>query len=226
MRVWLSLLLCVTLRALGAQGTVVGTLHDSLHLAEGRRPIANAMVTLVELDRVARTDANGRFTFDRVPVGRHTLRFWSPALDVVGLSALTTAIEVTDGTLATAELATPSRATFAQLVCGAPLDPDDGILLGSVIDAVSGEPVANAVVRARWQETLIGRRNLTSRTRVEERRTDAGGDFAICGVPASDSFDVQAVLGARRTSAIIHALDEPLGRLDLRLTPDAGRRAR
>ena len=36
-------------------------------------PVAGAQVTLVEISRSARTTADGRFVFEGVPAGRHTL---------------------------------------------------------------------------------------------------------------------------------------------------------
>ena len=54
----------------GAQGSIAGTMYDSLST---HAPLANATVVLVERSRYATTDSRGRFQIDSVPDGHYTL---------------------------------------------------------------------------------------------------------------------------------------------------------
>jgi hypothetical protein len=59
--------------ALPAQTPGLPAVRGVLIDAHTNAPVTGAQVTLVELARSARTDADGRFLFERVPAGKHTL---------------------------------------------------------------------------------------------------------------------------------------------------------
>jgi len=76
-------------------GSIAGTVT-----AAGAGPVANARVTLVQLNRSARTTADGRYSFSSVPPGEYLLSFESPRFGsavhevTVAASALTLDVEL------------------------------------------------------------------------------------------------------------------------------------
>lgn len=69
--IWMVLAFAAPLGAQAVPRTVSGTVHDSLG-----RPLENAVIVLnpMQAMRAARSDAGGRFRFDRVDPGRYTMR--------------------------------------------------------------------------------------------------------------------------------------------------------
>lgn len=199
-----------------AQGTIRGVLADSLISG---RPVEGAEVVLLGAGRKATTDANGRFDFDDVRAGRHTVAFWAPWLDSLALPPLQREVEVAARGSAIVQLATPSAATYQRAVCGTVLQADQGVMLGEVRDT-SGFPAAGVGVNARWTETRIGVGEL-SRTLVASADTSDGiGMYALCGVPVGSEVALRAIGPGRALSGeIIIAVSAPVIRRDLAIAP-------
>lgn len=97
-----------------AQGSISGTVHDSLG---GHRALKGATVVLVERATFAATDSAGHFHMDDVPPGHYSLGLMHPVLDSFDLVPPLVAVEVADGRSTDVTLATPSAASAYQLGC-------------------------------------------------------------------------------------------------------------
>jgi hypothetical protein len=156
-----------------------GVVFDSLR----RQPIRNAFVSMSGSDQVLTTDARGRFQFDSVLPGAHSITAQHPLLDSIGLSGLSTHTTVTDGR-DEVSLSVPSFATLWGVACGRGRPPSDsGIVFGTIRDASHGAPVANVKVELSWSDLVIDKKHhvVQRRWRVETRSNSAGG-YAVCGV--------------------------------------------
>jgi hypothetical protein len=163
----------------GAQGSIAGTVYDSLRT---HAPLANAIVVLVERDRYATTDARGHFQIDSVPDGRYTLGFMHAILDSLDMEGPMVPVEVTGGHRLDVMLFAPSAATVYARMCPG-RDPGTAAVIGRVRDADSGAPLADATVSTDWIEyTISGGRPASHPLRVASRTT-GGGLYMLCGVP-------------------------------------------
>ena len=208
--------------ALGAQGTIRGTLFDSLRTS---RPVPGAVVVLLGVNRRATTDQRGRFEFTDVPEGAIKVAFWAPWLDSLALPALEVATTARAGTSTDVRLGSPSRASYQRAVCGATFGATDGILLGEV-RGVDGRALPGVAVGARWHETLIGLGQVERRQRASLDTTNASGFYALCGVPTDADFALVAGSDSVATGEIVLGLDgTPAMRRDLIAGPwsDVGR---
>ena len=175
----------------GAQGSVAGTVYDSLRTGA---PLADATVVLIERSRYATTDARGRFRMDSVPDGHYTIGFMHPVLDSLDLQSPVVAIDVSGGRPTLVALATPGPAAAYARICPGVHDPGTGVIIGSVRDADDGSALAEAVVSTEWTEfTFTGGRSAGHRTRAVTR-SRRGGGYVLCGAPADVRLDVYTEL--------------------------------
>jgi hypothetical protein len=174
---------------LAAQGTVRGTLIDSLRSGG---PVEGAPIVLVGANRRTMTERGGRFEFTDLPAGQYTVAYWAPWLDSLGLPALQRQVDLRGSGVAFIALATPSRATVQRAVCGDLLSDQQGILIGEVRDA-DGNPGAGIGVFARWQETVIQGREVAQGTMAAADTATAAGSYVLCGVPLDAEFTLRAV---------------------------------
>ncbi|MBI3568556.1 MAG: carboxypeptidase regulatory-like domain-containing protein [Gemmatimonadetes bacterium] len=195
-----------------AQGTIVGTVYDSL---SAQSPLAGATVVLVERSKYATTDARGRFQFDSVPNGHYTLGFMHPLLDALDLQAPVVPVDV-GGTRVNVRLSTPSAATAYSMMCPGAHEPATGVVIGRVRDVDDGSPVNGAAARTSWTEyTLVGGRTQGHPVGVETH-TKADGAYLLCGVPTDLALDVYADAGGFIAGPVpLAAHDQLLRRVDL-----------
>lgn len=175
---------------LGAQGTITGTLFDSLRT---RAPIADAEVVVVGANRKTRTDERGRFSIADVPAGRYTVGYWAPWLDSLSLPPMQKEVQVGDGDRPVQlSLATPSPATYQRAACGTVLADDQGVLVGEIRgpDLV---PLPGIGVSARWSETRIGIGQLERLQVASVDSSNAAGLYAVCGVPTETEVSLRAI---------------------------------
>jgi hypothetical protein len=179
-------------RSVGAQPGKVrvrGVVFDSLR----REPIRNAFVSMAGTEQVATTDSRGRFHFDSVLPGVHSVTAQHPLLDSIGLSGLSTHATVTDGH-DEVSLAVPSFPTLWGVACGGGRVPkDSGIVYGTIRDASSGTPAANVKVELSWSDLLLDNKRhvVQRRWRIETRSNSVGG-YAVCGVAPDLGIQVHA----------------------------------
>src|SRR6266566_6112689 len=145
----LGLLLAAPVRAQSPAppGVLRGIVYDSLIT---RAPLEGAEVWIESTNRMARSDAGGRFTLDALSPGRYVLTFYHPILDSAGISLPPVTADVGSGETTNVALATPSPAKAHHLLC--PQDPvrQTGTLVGVVHDAADGKLIPTATVSAHW----------------------------------------------------------------------------
>lgn len=198
---------------------VEGTAYDSL----GKRPLSGAFVAIPAIGRVATTDDKGRFRIDSVPEGMHEIQAQHAAFDSLGLSGLSARIEVRRGT-PKVMLAVPSFATLWRAACGAaPAPKDSALVYGSVRDARTQSPTAQARVDVSWIDLIGGGKSLTN---IGQRRwsftvsSDERGEYALCGVPPGVPITLSAALdSALATSLELEPSLSRVRRHDVLLAP-------
>lgn len=198
---------------------VEGTAYDSL----GKRPLSGAFVAIPAIGRVATTDDKGRFRIDSVPEGTHEIQAQHAAFDSLGLSGVSARIEVKRGTPKVV-LAVPSFATLWRAACGAaPAPKDSSLVYGSVRDARTQAPTAQARVDVSWIDLIGGGKSLTN---IGQRRwnftvtSDERGEYALCGVPPGVPITLSAALdSALATSLELEPTLSRVRRHDVLLAP-------
>jgi hypothetical protein len=171
----------------GAQGSIAGTVYDSLST---HAPLANATVVLVERSRYATTDAHGRFRIDSVPDGHYTIGFMHAVLDSLDLEAPVVPVDVAGGRAAAVALYTPSPSAVYERICSVARDVDTGILIGRVRDVDDASPLSDANVHTLWTEFFLAAGRSSGHRVRAAARTDAKGAFLLCGVPTEVPLDV------------------------------------
>lgn len=209
---------------------VTGVVLDSLG---GGAPLAGAEVRVRGTARVAVTDSAGRFRFDSVPAGRRGVTLAMPGLDSLGIGVAPRWVDVQDGDSLHVVLATPSPVALRAAACGgdsARAATAPGILLlGTVRDARTGAPRADATVRAEWITLDRAGRLADARTEWREVRTDEQGAYALCDVPLRDAARValSARAGGAGTGAVwLPPEVRPPYVVGLTVADDAGRESR
>lgn len=192
-------------------GTVVGVVTDSTV----DRPLVDALVQISLIaDPVvgfsARTDSLGAYHIDSVPPGRYAIGFFHPRTDSLSLREQILALDVADSVVTHADLGLPSPSTVYAAVCGGAVG--EGLLLGTIRDADSGEPVADGTVTATWSELVLDQRGLRNQRRIVNVRSDSAGRYFMCKLSADKPITVQAATGASS------AADES-GEVELALEP-------
>jgi hypothetical protein len=169
-------------------GVLRGIVFDSLR----GKPLANAFVTITGQSRASATDSRGRFQFDSVAPGVHTVTAQHPVLDSIGLSGLAARATVESGSREV-QLAVPSFETLWRSSCPGRVPRDSGIVFGSVRNALTGAPAADVAIKLSWADLILDRkRTVVQRQWHVETRTNARGGYAVCGVPQRLGLSVRA----------------------------------
>jgi hypothetical protein len=167
-----------------------GMITDSLT----HDPIARAVVALGGTGQVDTTDASGQFSFPRVLQGRYVVETRTPSLDSVNTVDQRSVLFADTST--SISIPVPNASMITSSVCGPrPLDSGRGILFGSV--GVSRDTTRRSGTRvwATWSAEAAKAPNDSAngaRTHTLETRTDARGDFRMCGIPVDVAFTLRA----------------------------------
>ncbi|MBA3853195.1 MAG: hypothetical protein C0503_02205 [Gemmatimonas sp.] len=198
---------------LQAQARIDGVLIDS---TRSLAPLANAEVVLMADGRRATTDGRGRFTFSDVPAGVQRVAYAALWMDSVGVPVVVREVAVPANGRVRVALSTTARSTLERQACGTSLEPDIGLLVGEVRDALGGLPAAAVVVEARWTERRLGRGLNEVHAVATVDTTDDSGRYALCGVPPNVGVTVSASHpDGRVVSPLLVTMDSHLGALDL-----------
>jgi hypothetical protein len=174
-------------------GVIRGVVYDSL----AQHPLAGARVWTAA-GTSAMTDSTGRFLLVGVPVQAEPTVVLAehPVADSVGLSTLVATVQVTARDTSDATIAIPSYATLHAAACAGleEAGEEDGILFGTIRDAATGAPSANAVAELRWRSFRSrGAKVLPEVTQVGVDATaDGSGTYYACGLPASSAVQLRA----------------------------------
>ena len=180
-----------------------GVVFDSLR----GKPLGNASVSIAGGRYTRNTDPSGRFEFDSVPPGTFIITARHALLDSIGLPGLSAKAVVTeDGGDIT--LGVPSFASMWRVACGDRRPPrDSGIVYGTIRDAESSRPIANASVEVSWSDFVLQQQKIRERRWQIDTKSNSAGGYAICGVP----IDIATRLHTRGESAESGVLDLPVG---------------
>ena len=215
----LALLVCIAVPARAqsaATGRLDGRVIDSAHV----HPLVGARVVAVRVDSLATTrgdavtDSAGRYHIDGLPQGRYAVGFDSPLLDSLEIDVPPRWAMVVAGQPATIDLALPPAATLRAAHCpGVTLPSQTGVLLGHVVDAVSGNPLPGAVVALGWQELDVDRATLRPvfRERAASVTTDERGWYRACGIPTGAWLSLQLQHDGRAGPVLRTQVDDTLG---------------
>ncbi len=176
--------------------SIAGTVFDSVAGA----PAAGVTVTLEGTALVATTGADGRFSLVGVPAGAYAIGLSTPAFDSLGLVVPSPFLDVPASGTMRVRLALPSLRTRAARLCRTPVDlAREGIVVVTVRDAASGEPLRAAPIRATWRAVESRGSTLTEVQRDLEAVLDDAGRATLCALPGATLVQVEsaAETGAR-----------------------------
>jgi Carboxypeptidase regulatory-like domain len=197
-------------------GRIEGIITDSVHA----RPLTGAHVVAIGMDaqaevrREAVSDSAGRYRIDSLPSGRYVVGYESALLDSLEVTLSPREANLTDGQVATLDLALPSAAKLRSAVClGASLPPETGVIIGHVVDAESESPLAGVTIAMEWRDLGVDRKTLRpiNRQRSDSVVTDRDGWYRMCGV-ATGAWVSMQIQQDKRTGAVLRTrVDDTLG---------------
>jgi hypothetical protein len=184
-------------------GALIGVVDDSLR---GGRLIG-ATVTVMGTDRKGVTDLDGIFRIDSIVPGSYQMAVSHPLLDTLNLKVISSPFIVRAGVRDQVAAHTPTFEEVRAKSCTIRGVGGTSVLIGKVMQADSDEPAVNATVSLVFKD-------LTQKDAVERVRTGRvglNGMFAICGLPATISGNLQASLGGVTTADLpLKMTDESL----------------
>jgi hypothetical protein len=187
--------------------SISGRVFDSLTA----QPLAGAHVHLKEPQRDMFADDSGRFRFDSVGAGVHTVTADYPRFDASSLFVLEATGNVTAAASANLEMSVPSFSTLWRRACAAEPAPgsDAAIVFGRVIDVAGVAPDTAATVRA------------TMASGPRDAHADTAGNYVACGAAAGGVVSLRATRGSLATPPIAAHVGLPrVARRDLSLAAD------
>ena len=194
---------------------VHGVAYDSIR----REPLRDAFVSLLGVQsgnaRNTTTDSHGRFEFDSVAPGDYTFAIQHAALDSLGLTGVSRKATVgNEGE--EIRLGVPSFATLWRVECGGLRVPkDSGFVFGTIRDAGTLLPVANAHVEITWMELEARNGRVQGRLWHADGFGDDKGNYAVCDVPTWEELFIRAAGPPPRGDSVASG--------DIELPPRVGR---
>ncbi len=193
--------------------TVRGVVFDSL----ANEPLAGAFVVANAAGASVATDSLGQF----VLVSSETvtqLTAYHPALDAMGLGAISARRPARTDRWHSALVATPSLNTLWPKVCGSgkPDPQRTGIITGTARLADNSTRVSGARVMVQWESVFSDARSI----RDLDVMTDSVGEYVVCGVEEFAEPRMVALSDQAQSGAIaLPSQVRPLRRVDLILSP-------
>jgi len=196
----LTLLGFVTPGVLAQQSATVAV-NDVAYDSLRNTPLAGAFVSLGT--RSVTTDSLGRFRFDSVAPGIYMISMQHEVLDSIGITGRSLRATVTEG-MAELVLAVPSYHSIWRAACGAATSASDsGFVYGTVRDARTLRPVANATVEVTWVDLDVSQQSGVKQRRWRNQtQTDATGTYGVCSVPADNAVRIHALTDSTASSVI------------------------
>jgi hypothetical protein len=196
---------------LAAQPAQVGRIQGTIKETTRPRGVQGASVVVARLDPDpplafdAKPDAQGRYHFDSLPVGRYMIQLTHEALDSLELSLPSSEVFISAGQTTEVPFSLPTSLALRDAVCrGLTLSKETGAVTGHVLDADTDQPLANADVAISWTDLAFDRKTL--RTNAEQHdnqvRTGPRGEYRICNVPIGSWVLIQLQYGGRAGNAV------------------------
>lgn len=180
-----------------AFGALEGVVVDSLR--GGFLP--GAALRIQGTSRFAFTDSLGLYRIDSIEAGAHAVELFHEVLDTLGVRVRTPPVEFVPGVTISLDLGIPSPRTIIRSKCPAAA-ADSGAVFGVVLDADREEPMADVEVSLAWTQLSVSREGIGYQQRRRSARTDSGGRFKLCHLPADMSADISAARGSDSTSPV------------------------
>lgn len=177
----------------GPTGSIAGVVWDSTR----GRPLRGAEVTFSGGGNTTVTDSAGRFVLEGPAEGVVELTFHHPRLDSLPMAPTPRAVHLGGEDATDVVLAVPSFPSMLALACGDRERPDGtAVLMGHVVHADTGEPLAGVQVTVEWSEyDVIASSQVRRYTRGLRMGTDARGRWVACGIPPGVRASARASAG-------------------------------
>lgn len=167
-------------RVMSQTASLHGVVVDSLNGGV----LKNAVVFVSGVSQSAVTDSVGRFTINGIAAGTHIIDVQHPLLDSLALVISTTPTQFAEGESVSTVLSVPSASTIVNATCtSAERTAGNALIVGSVVDAGSDNPLAGATVTAKWSEYQITKRSIREVPHVQTTAVRRDGTYRLCGLP-------------------------------------------
>lgn len=201
-------------------GSIRGLAYDSLLM----KPMVGVQVQIIGSGVVAKTNERGRFTFDRVPVGKRQVAIAAAELDSLGFGIIGTEVDVVEGKAADVVVAPMSLQTIWRRSCyaGNTIGRDSGVVWGTVRDAATGKAPSAADVSFSWYDLQPGAMPGLLISEVQKAASiNSSGVYFACGLPTHVAIASTGMSDSAASGRIEFELgDRQLQRLDLTISSD------
>lgn len=183
---------------------VAGLAFDSL----AGVPLVDARIELVDAARPATSpttlvaDSSGGFARRDLAPARYLATFYHPRLDSLGIQASTFLIDLRGARGVWLTVGIPSATQLRTMFCGEHSD-STGLLIGRILDARTQLALDGAVVTGEWVELdQRSGKGVQVRRPYSQTISRIDGSFALCDLPRSSDFWVQAEHPGKRSGAV------------------------
>ena len=166
------------------RGSLVGVAFDSTQNAA----LSYATVSLMGTNFRTTTDEEGQYAMDYLPSGDYFVTISHPRVGMLRLGSALRPVQIQEDVRVRVDLTIPSARRLAPTLCPG-RERNEGIVVGLVIDALSGDPMRDATVRlsTHLRGVFAGSELAEPDAGVEEIQlettSDHNGGFLFCGVP-------------------------------------------
>lgn len=182
--------------------------------------LAGASIVVSGTGLSATTDAGGQFRIAGIPSGPHVIEIHHPLVDSLAIVITTTPKTFLPGDSSFVMVGVPSAATLVRSTCSdSDLAKGPAFVVGTVMDADTGEPAAGATVTITWADYDIGKKSIKVTPQRREATVSKLGRFRACGLPDDLVASVIASRGSDTTAVLKANLSSLIGILSFRLPP-------
>ena len=197
------------------RGSLAGVAFDSTQ----NTALSHATVALLGTNFRTTTDEQGQYSMEYLPPGDFFVTISHPRVGMLRLGSAPRPVQIREDARIRVDLTIPSARRLAPTLCPGQ-ERDEGIVVGLVIDALSGDPMRDATVRLSTHLSGVfeGSELAEPDAGVEkiqlETTSDHNGGFLFCGVPtgirlySAASSEDQDGIGAEEVFYFTVAEDE------------------
>jgi hypothetical protein len=166
------------------RGSLVGVAFDSTQNAA----LSYATVALLGTNYRTTTDEQGQYSMEYLPPGDFFVTISHPRVGMLRLGSALRPVQIQEDVRVRVDLTIPSARRLAPTLCPGQ-ERNEGIVVGLVIDALSGDPMRDAAVRlsTHLRGVFAGSELAEPHAGVEEIQlettSDHNGGFLLCRVP-------------------------------------------
>jgi hypothetical protein len=180
--------------------------------------LAGASIVVAGTNLSATTDAGGQFRIEGIPSGPHVIEIHHPLVDSLAIVITTTPKTFRPGDSSFVMVGVPSAETLVRSTCSeADILKGPAFVVGTVMDADTGEPAVGATVTITWADYDIGKKSIKVTPQRREVTVSKLGRFRACGLPDDLVAWVIASRGSDTTAILKTNLASLIGILSFRL---------